>query len=58
MPMSASARTAYGLTVAGTDPALWTRTRSPNRARASPSAIWLRAELATQRNNTPCGPPS
>ena len=50
MPTSRSASMASGLTRDGSEPALCTRTRSPNFARASPSAIWLRAELATQRN--------
>merc|ERR1712025_368146 len=40
---------AKGFTREGAEPALCTRTRSPKRWRARPSAIWLRAELATQR---------
>ena len=53
MPASAITRTASGLTDDGADPALCTRVRAPNRARASPSAIWLRAEFATHRNSRP-----
>ena len=53
IPSSASACTASGFTPAASDPALWTRTASPKRARASPSAIWLRAEFATQRKRSP-----
>ena len=40
---------AIGFTADGAEPALCTRARSPNRARASPSANWLRAEFATHR---------
>ena len=46
IPSSARTFTASGFTPAASDPALWTRTASPKRARASPSAIWLRAEFA------------
>src|SRR5215208_7550294 len=49
IPTSRSASIASGLTRDGSEPALWTRTRSPNFARARPSAIWLRAEFATHR---------
>ena len=56
MPTSAMACAASGLTDEGADPALCTRARLPNRARASPSAIWLRAEFATHRNNRPVIP--
>ena len=51
-PRSAITAIAWGLTCEGFVPALWTRTRSPKRARARASAIWLRAELATHRNRT------
>src|SRR3546814_19498031 len=50
MPISAIASTAEGFTREGAEPALITVARSPSRWRARPSAIWLRAELATQRN--------
>ena len=50
MPISPRARTACGRTMEGTEPAEDTRTPSGASDRAMPSAIWLRAELATQRN--------
>src|SRR5215217_5981568 len=50
IPASRSASIACGLTRDGCEPALCTRTRGPNLERARPSAIWLGAELATQRN--------
>ncbi len=51
-PSSPSAVTANGFTREGCEPADWTRTASPKSARARPSAIWERAELATQRKST------
>jgi hypothetical protein len=41
---------ASGFTRDGLDPADETSTPAGASARAMPSAIWLRAELATQRN--------
>ena len=49
MPISAMASMAWGLTLDGCEPALITSMRSARMLRAKPSAIWLRAELATQR---------
>ena len=45
-------RTAPGLSSVGVVPALVTSKRSPARWRRKPSAIWLRQELAVQRNRT------
>gem|GEM_PF-2666338 len=55
IPSSAITFTAQGLTRDGWLPALCTRARPPSSCRASPSAIWLRAELATQRKSRPGG---
>ena len=52
IPSSANAAMANGFTRDGALPADCTRTASPNWRRARASAIWLRAELATQRNST------
>src|SRR5207247_8877209 len=52
IPSSASAATASGWRVPGSDPALWNWNPAGAMARANPSAIWLRAEFATQRTNT------
>ena len=52
IPISAIASIAFGFTDLGSVPALITSKRSPPRGRSSPSAIWLRHELAVQRNNT------
>ena len=52
MPISFIASIAWGLTPRGRVPALHTRASGGAMARANPSAIWLRAELWTQRNST------
>jgi hypothetical protein len=52
MPISSSTLTASGFTREGADPAEETFTPAGASARAMPSAIWLRAELATQRKRT------
>ena len=50
MPISAMASMAWGLTLDGCEPALITSMHQDRGCcRAKPSAIWLRAELATQR---------
>src|SRR3712207_8957223 len=51
-PISSIARMASGLTTVASVPALWTSKRAPARARSSPSAIWLRAELWVHKNRT------
>src|SRR5262249_17789557 len=55
IPDSSIAWTASGWTRVASLPALHTRTPSGARARANPSAIWLRAELWTQRKTTARG---
>ncbi len=55
MPISASAAIASGLTRVGWEPADHTVTPAGASDRAMPSASWLRAEFATQRNSTPRG---
>ena len=52
IPTSAIARTPSGFTREGAEPADCTRTASPKSLRARPSAIWERAEFATQRKST------
>ena len=55
IPISASASTASGLSREGCEPADEIFTVGGARARAMPSAIWLRAELATHRKRTCLG---
>ena len=55
MPISLRTWIACGRTEAGDDQAEETFTPSGARERAIPSAIWLRAEFATQRNRMCCG---
>jgi hypothetical protein len=50
-PISSSARIASGFTCDGCDPADEILTSPGARERAIPSAIWLRAEFATQRKS-------
>src|SRR5213593_4476999 len=52
MPTSSITRMARGCTRLASVPALWTSRRSGARARSTPSAIWLRAELCVQRTRT------
>src|SRR5690348_3738057 len=52
MPSSAIASIASGRTTEASTPALWASNRSPPHARSSPSAIWERALLWTQRKRT------
>ena len=52
MPSSAMTSTAVAWTCDGSVPALHTSASAGLSARAKPSAIWLRAELWTHRNNT------
>jgi hypothetical protein len=49
MPISFKTAMASGRTLVGREPADQTLTSGGRKARAMPSAIWLRAELATQR---------
>ncbi len=50
MPISSRTRIAWGRMGAGEDPAEEMTRCAGARDRAIPSAIWLRAEFATQRN--------
>jgi hypothetical protein len=53
IPISASTSMASGRTRVGCEPAERIVTPAGASERASPSAIWLRAEFATQRKRMP-----